>query len=168
MEDRRNEEKEKSSHPAKHGARLQSQNTGGQGKKTRHTHKRLKLQEKRSALRMLPTELFPWHSQTLYKIIHREHMRCCFFPFGTNCPVLRLLPFSTEENRLPFPLSFTVITWCFPVCRSWEPSHGRTQACLSCPKALLAAFCSDILAHAERQVWTCQEQPGTQRDKTVC
>lgn len=135
MEDMRNEEKEKSSHPAKHGdmpaipehRRLRQEDFWGRPSfKTQHTHKRLKLQEKLSALRTLPTELFPRHSQTLYEIMHREHMSCCVFPCRTNCPVLRPLPFSTEENQLPFPLSFTVVTWCFPVCRPWEPSHGRT------------------------------------------
>lgn len=151
-----------------HGRPRQEDYWGRPSFKTRHTQKRFKLQEKRSALRMLPTENFPGILRRCIKIMHSEHMRCCFFPFGTSCPVPRLLPFSTEENQLPFSLSFTAITWCLPVCRPCEPSHGRTQACLSCPKALLAAFCSDILAHAELQFWTCQGQPGTQGDKTVC
>lgn len=137
---------------------------------TTHTHKRLKLQEKRSALRMLPTENFPGIRRRCIKITHSEHIT--YAAASSPSELAALGPGSClslpKRISLPFPLSFTAIAWCLPVCHPCEPSHGRTQACLSCPKALLAAFCSDILAHAELQFWTCQGQPGTQGDKTVC
>lgn len=175
MEDRRDEEKEKSSRPAKHGACLQSQNTGGQGKKTTgrdpvskhdtHTHKRLKLQEKRSALRTLPTENFPGIRRRCIKIMHSEHITCAAASSPSELAALGPGSRLSLPKRISYPFHclsqqslgvfLSVVPASLvtgepkPVCpvqrRCWPPSALTSWPMLSCS----SGRARDSLAHKE-------------------
>lgn len=126
--------------------------------KKRHTEKkkRIKTAGKTPFLKVPSRNIFLGICKLLCKIMHREHVRCCFFRFGMDRSVLRVPPVSMEEEQPSLSISCAIITWCFPVCRPWEPWDSPSLSVLSEGSA-----CCLLLWHSGPCRGAVLDMPGT-------